>query len=796
MATDSDQPSSEYEQLKETLELYPSIKITQVKGQPPDNYEIEYHLKGYVRNPDGSIATAELHRIQITLPFGYPHFPPTVKPLTHIFHPDIDPAAIRIAEQWQAKPNLPDLVLTIGEMICGNIYSIDDAFNQEAADWYGQHSGELPLDILQIADIDDSDERFDTLDEDTFSSLGLDDDDLFGTESEADDSQIDLVRLQIGQQNFFAASQILSEIPGAANISDREELEQSIAAALKESDKLFKKVEQLEDSGQLDEAAKVIEEIEAVAADTPGLDTLRNRILQSLSLADSFSLETEEETEDGLVELEKSESSEPPPPPKLQSKKPKVSAGSSIPLKSILAAGILCILLLVGGMFYLKEKKILDQGQGDWEKALTLTKNRQFDDAQAEGESVLRALKDLTLLKSSGKALSSEIKTLLNSDDFQQGLLGNILYDGVYVPFARGEKLNELVRLTERAEELVKQGKIRKSLPAYQEALLYARKHELVEQARDLTQTMNNLRFEDALASAKKAEDEKEWENAAETYRRALELSRNLSDPKEAAEITKLLATATFRHELDQSRQAFTGAQWQETISMLEDAQTLINENPTSVSTKERAELNQLLFNSRLYQMLTLAREAYETRDWENSIKHYRDALNLLDIERDIFGPDVEESYTKIEKTLLMMQISREQGRAMQAKKKKALDEIVSHYDNILRLIRESAFHGDENLRKFTVNIQEQRAETLQQLDLQDKISYLKENYQDIFKKHYPSFAGSRLQHPKVQFIKKIGRKMLFTLTCVERSQGSSSRLELKYLFDPDTNLGSLYTGQ
>jgi ubiquitin-protein ligase len=794
MATDSEQSTSEYEQLKETLELYPSIKIIHVEGQPPDNYEIEYHLKGYVRNPDGSIAPAELHRIQITLPFGYPHFPPTVKPLTHLFHPDIDPAAIRIAEQWKAKPNLSDLVLTVGEMICGNIYSTEDAFNQEAADWYGQHSDELPLDVLQIADIDDSDERFDTLDEDTFSSLGLDDDDLFGTESEADDSQIDLVRLQIEQKNFFAASQTLSEIPRSANISDREELEQSIAGALKESDKLYKKVEQLENSGQLDEAAKVIEEIEAVAADTPGLDALRNRILQSLSLADSFSTEPKEEPEENLAAHEEADTEKSSPPPIQKSKKPNVSVGSSIPLKLIFSVGILCILLLVGGMLYLKDKKILDQSHSDWEKACALTKNRQFDDAQAEGESILRNLKNLNLLKSSQKALSEKITTLLNSDDFQQGLLGNTLYEGVYVPFAKAEKLKELLRLREKAEDLVKHGKIRKSLAAYQEALTYARKHELVAQAKNLTQTINNLRFEDALATAKKAEDEKEWENAAETYRRALELSRNLSDPKEAAEITKRLTTATFRHELDQSRQSFTGAQWQETITMLENAQALINENPTTVSPKERSEVNQLLFNSRLYQMLTLAREAYEIRDWENSIKYYRDALNLLDTEKGIFGEDVGESYAKIEKTLLMMQLAQEQSKAMAAKKKESLNEVVGHYNKILTLIRTSAFQNDENLRTLTGDIQSQRAEIQEQLDLRDKINYLKDNYQEIFKKNYPFFAGSNLQHPKVHFNKKIGRKMLFTMTCVERSQGSASRLELKYLYNPDTNHWTLYT--
>jgi len=791
MATESDQHSNDYEQLKTTLELYPSIQISQVEGQPPDNYEIEYHLKGYVRNPDGSIATAELHRVRISIPFGYPHFAPTVKPLTHIFHPDIDPAAIRIADQWQEKPNLSDLVLTIGEMICGNIYSSDAPFNQEAADWYEQHRDTLPLDVLQIADIDDSDdERFDTLDEDTFSSLGLDDDDIFGAETEVDESQIDLLRLQIEQKNIFAASKTLSEIPQSVNIPDRDELEQTIATALKESDKLFKKAEQYEDHGRLDEAANVLEEIEALAADTPDLDTLRNRVLKSQSLADSFAIEKEPSEE--TIELETPDVQV----TKHKIKKTSIAKKSSFPLKLVLVIGIIGAILAVVGMFYLQDKKILNQCSSDWQKVQSLTNTNQFDDAQAEAEAILRNIPNLKLLTSSGNALTSEIQAMLNSDDFQQGLLGNTLYNGVYISLAKKKKIDELKTLTESAESLVKQGKIRKSLAAYQEAIHFARKYELFEQARELTETMNNLRFEEALASAKKAEDDKEWENAAATYRRALEISRTLSDPEDAKEITKRLTAATFRHELDQSRQAFTGAQWQETITMLEHAQQLIDANPSAVSVEERTELNRLLLNSRLYQMLTLAREAYERRDWAGSIKQYQDALSLLKTESDGFGPGTEESYTKIEKTLLMMEIAQEQSNAVRAKKEGSLEEILLHYNKILKLVRTSKFRTDKSLRKLTENIREQIAETRTQVALQDKINYLKANYKEIFIKNYPSFAGSKLEHPKVRFDKKIGRKMLFIMTCIERSQGSPSRLELRYIYDPGTKRWSLFTGQ
>ena len=789
MVTDSDQHSIDYEQLQTTLELYPSIKISLVEGNPPDTYEIEYHLNGYVRNPDGSITTAKLHRIRITLPFGYPHFAPMVKPLTHIFHPDIDPAAIRIADQWQKNPTLSDLVLSIGEMICGNNYSSEDPFNQEAADWYEQHRNELPLDVLQIADIDDSDERFDTLDEDAFTSLGLDDDDLFDAESNVDESKVDLFHLQIGQKNIFAAAKILADIPQTAKVPDREQIEQTIADALKKSDKLFKKAEQLEDQGKLDEAAAVIDDLESMVGDYPGLDNLRSRILQSQSLADSFSLGEDEEA--AISTQEKST-----PPPREKKQKAAISAGSPISFKAIFIGVVIGIILVAGGLLYMQDKKILTQGQTNRQKVHALIDNRQFDDAQAEAEAIVRDMDNLILLKSAGNSLSTKINSLLNSDDFQQGLLGNTKYEGTYVSFAEAEKLKNLAELTKKGEQFIKKGKIRTALTAYQQALHYARKNELTGKALELAQTINNLRLEETLATAKKAEREKEWENAAKTYSRALELSKAISDSKDAEEISKRLTAATFRHELDQSKQAFTGAQWRETITILEHARQLIQENPTAVTEQEKTELNQLFLNSKLYQLLTLAREAYERHDLTTSIDKYQETLHLLDSERNNFDPGIEGAYQKIQTTLLMLQIALEQRQAVQAKNAGKLAEVLRHDENILKIIRTSPFHTNENMRQLVGDIQKQMADTRRQRDRQRKINYLKANYQKIFKKHYPSFTGSKLERPKVVFKKKIGGKMLFTLTCTEKSQGSSSRLALQYLYNPATKRWSLYTGQ
>ncbi|MDA3785661.1 MAG: hypothetical protein PF568_02010, partial [Deltaproteobacteria bacterium] len=74
---------------------HPSISIVATEGVPVTQYVVEYRLNGLVALEGGEISRSNQHRVEITLSFGFPHFPPNCKPLTPIFHPDIDPAAIK-----------------------------------------------------------------------------------------------------------------------------------------------------------------------------------------------------------------------------------------------------------------------------------------------------------------------------------------------------------------------------------------------------------------------------------------------------------------------------------------------------------------------------------------------------------------------------------------------------------------------------------------------------------------------------------------------------------------------------
>ena len=93
MSDDDNRLEKEFEEVQQRFTNHPLVSIVSTEGAPVNKYIIEYRLNGLVRLDDGEIAKSDQHRIEITLSFGFPHFPPNCKPLTQIFHPDIDPSA-------------------------------------------------------------------------------------------------------------------------------------------------------------------------------------------------------------------------------------------------------------------------------------------------------------------------------------------------------------------------------------------------------------------------------------------------------------------------------------------------------------------------------------------------------------------------------------------------------------------------------------------------------------------------------------------------------------------------------
>ena len=511
MAMGSQQIADDFEQLKDLLELYPHISIVQTEGQPPDNYEIEYTLRGYIKEEDNTVAIGQKHRVRISLPFGYPHFAPIAKPLTPIFHPDIDPAAIRLADSWQQNPSLPDLVLHIGEMICGNIYNLEDPFNQEAADWYTRQQKQLPLDSVSIADIEETDAALDSLVDDTFASLGLESDDFLEPKKPVDSKDIQYIRDLVAQNKIFTANKLLSDLPDTAVFPDREDIQQDIGKVLRKTDQLFKLAEQLEDMAKFDEAIEVADNLLAIAADAPGAEALRTRIEQSFQLAQSVGLSAKKEERSENKQEARETAPTPPPKPRPRS----LSLGSALPFKLILVV-ILALGTAIGALsLYFKDQNTLSQSQASMLKGQLLIDKKQFDSALETLEEAKAVLTKLTVLRFSKNSLEKEINTLITSTEMQEGLKGRVLYQGEYIPTGMASAQEELSVLTDQAQSLAGQNKLVESLTLYRQALKFAIDHNLGKQQSVINEIIQSLELRQTLAVAERAERDKNWDEAA-----------------------------------------------------------------------------------------------------------------------------------------------------------------------------------------------------------------------------------------------------------------------------------------
>ena len=80
MSESSNQLDEIYRQVKEFFDSHPAISIRPIKGDPPDQYKITYTITGVCKNSEGEIVESAEHTVELAIPFGFPHFPPSCTP--------------------------------------------------------------------------------------------------------------------------------------------------------------------------------------------------------------------------------------------------------------------------------------------------------------------------------------------------------------------------------------------------------------------------------------------------------------------------------------------------------------------------------------------------------------------------------------------------------------------------------------------------------------------------------------------------------------------------------------------
>ena len=136
---------SDYEAVRRLARLHPKIDVEGVSGNPPDRYVLTLRVRS-LRERGGEIEAVDSHRLEITLPSGYPRDPPVFRMLTPVFHPNIAPHAVCTADHWTAGQSRDTLIQRGGEMLAYQSYNTKSPLNGLAAQWATENVSRLPID--------------------------------------------------------------------------------------------------------------------------------------------------------------------------------------------------------------------------------------------------------------------------------------------------------------------------------------------------------------------------------------------------------------------------------------------------------------------------------------------------------------------------------------------------------------------------------------------------------------------------------------------------------------------------
>jgi ubiquitin-protein ligase len=136
---------ADWQTIRDDFAGHKFVEVTPLHGNPPEAYEIVYHINGLVLDPrTNRPVISNYHKAHIYLHSEYPREKPKCTMETPIFHPNFGPY-ICIGDYWAAGETLADIIVKIGNMIQYQDYNPKSPLNAVAARWAEQNQRYLPV---------------------------------------------------------------------------------------------------------------------------------------------------------------------------------------------------------------------------------------------------------------------------------------------------------------------------------------------------------------------------------------------------------------------------------------------------------------------------------------------------------------------------------------------------------------------------------------------------------------------------------------------------------------------------
>ena len=834
MSVSQEQLSEIHRQLKEVFLAHPIISIKPAAGEPPEQYEISYNIEGFSKSGRNDVALTTGHQIEITIPFGFPHFPPSCKPKSDIFHPDFDPAAICLGDFWQQHSQIPDLIFFLGKLINGESYSTTNAFNEEAAIWYQSHENSFPIaDIkwqdsgkdedvsppntpTQIDTIDDADisPEFNLLSiegsspDPAIPAINL----VVPAEEESPETDLGFLHQLKHQKYFFGIRQALEKL---SSLSD--EIEKISAYAereIKRAEEIYHDAQKVENSGNLKNAARLYEEVETIAADFPNLDVDKKRVLQSLTLLDKDNQDTvldfaafdsSNQLENKLTEADPEDKRPKRSKRQISPSKPHSPslAQRSASSKIVLTLGMMLffVILAAGGGYYFIATQQLDASLANLDQCKASIKGANFEQAKESCEFALQKLSRIKyILQNKVDAHQKAVTEILASEELAQGLAGNALVDGKYYAKKDADTLLAYKLLLKEGNKFFEQENWVEAEDRFVKIVNMVERSNLFskEIAGESRSKLNFIRFSKVFSAANTLLSQQKWPEAASEIKKAKSLLESLpreDRQKYAVELSSALAKCNFEEFRKQGDDFFSKADWLNAISTYKSV--LPTGEDAKLAPKETLDtLRENISRAELYATIDKGNKAFISGSWDEAIQEYNKAGSILTANQETINlAEAQQTRKKIDRIILQTTIIRDrQAAAMQQEEKKDLVAARNIYRQIVTHINNSSFSTE---REF-LETKRSSIASIQTLDESiykaEKEQYLKDNFRTLFVANYPTAIPENLKNPTISYIKETDGKMIFKMQCLETDRGRPLALVMFYAYDKTSNSWNFFS--
>lgn len=824
MSVSPDQLGEIHRKIVSTFHNHPAISISPSKGDPPEQYEITYTIAGYCRTGRGEPRLADEHRVELTIPFGFPHFPPSCKPKTDIFHPDFDPAAVCLGDFWQPGSEIAELVIHLGRLINGEIYSSDNAFNEEAAKWYGEHRHLFPLASISWQPVsppespaEKSLSQIDTIEDDDLASdfdllsldglpVGKPSASSGGSPKVEVPAAEDLSYLQLlhGRKKYFKLRQHFADHPPRS--SEAQELFTRCSAEIDRAEELYRSARTVESAGNLKNASRLYAEVGTIASDYPGLDNDQRRTDESLALLKKDSAESpQRSTLPELAELETGE--EPPPPPlkgnRKNGNKRDLPGKPPAPVAKVPSQrfGTKALVLTLGGLaavaagsylavdFY--DARTLKTAGEELARCRSEIDAQRFEEAKGLCESALGKSKPMLFLNNGkGEELAKSINDVLGSETLSQGLAGNILVDGKYLPRKEAEALIAFNKLRQEAEAMFDEQKWGEAEERYRQLLTLVEKGgpKTADAVKVISDRLAFLRFAKVFASANLLIGQSRWQEATAELQKAKALLEALPEEerqKHQLELNAAMAKCNFEEFRRLGDEFFSKADWRSAINTYKSVLPTAEEN--SLASRETlAELKENIARAELYAAIDMGNKAFASGNWEAAIAEYNKAGTILSSHLETLKQvDAQFTRRRIDRIILQTMVIRDRQAAQTAEMDQK-DPVAARniHRQLVATLNNSGFVGEEEFAEVKKSSLVSIEALERKIYLNERERYLRDNFRKLFGQNYPAAVAENLTNVQIFFVKEADGKLIFKMQCQETGPGRPLTLVMFYAYD------------